>query len=410
MLLLERRFFMQRARSIDELKPLIRLVRTGRVFDVQEWIAQGKPVNPPPPEPKKQRRKGPLEFAVEAGFHSMVEVLLKAGANVKEPGPNEWSGFNALESALKLKRLDLVKLLVAHGADVRDVSMFCAFETWEPAIMRFFLKKGADPVLDDSFALALIYKVRTALGFYKEYHRQHPELKEQLNLALRYHTKAQCEKWVALLLWAGADPYVAGPWDVGEEDKNTYHITAMEHALWHGWGQFFEIGNLKLTPRRKTALQIFEEACTSDCGSAFEKLTDAGFADNRTFPQMTGIINAIILRMATGAAFLSHLDVRDSLPRGAKIDTAFSHACMLRIKRLFEHGWEWNPSMEDLKSVRRDFIKLKPRYLIDFLKLVRDRKTASHEIVNELVRTPTVQNHIKPERFNCHKFLASITW
>lgn len=401
---------MTKARQYDELKPLITLVKAGRLFEVQEWVAQEKPVNPPAPEPKKQRRKGPLEFAVEAGFHSMVQVLLEAGANVKEPGPNEWNGFNALEAALGLKRLDLVKLLVAHGADVQDVSMFYAFKTWEPSIMRFFIKHGADPVQDGSFALALIYKVRTALGFYKDFHREYPAMKEQLNLALRYHTKYQCEKWVALLLWAGADPYVAGPWDVGEEEKNTYHLTAMEHALWYGWGQFFEIGNLKLTPRRKTALQIFNDACTNDCGNAFEKLIDAGFADRRTVPQMTNIINDIIRQMAIGAAFLSHAGFNDSFSRGAKVDTHFSRECLRRIKTLFERGWVWQPAMEDIISARRDFIKLKPNYLIDFLKLVRERKTASHETLNELTRTSTIQNHIRPMRFNLEKFLNTITW
>ena len=68
---------MCQAKTYDELKTLNRLVRTGKVFDVQKWVAQGNSVNPPDPEPKKQRRKGPLEFAIEAGFHSMVQVLLE---------------------------------------------------------------------------------------------------------------------------------------------------------------------------------------------------------------------------------------------------------------------------------------------------------------------------------------------
>ena len=34
--------------TYDEIKPLIDLCKAGKLFDVQEWITSGKPVNPPP--------------------------------------------------------------------------------------------------------------------------------------------------------------------------------------------------------------------------------------------------------------------------------------------------------------------------------------------------------------------------
>jgi len=39
----------KRANDYDEIKPLIDLCKAGRLFDVQDWITDGKPINPPPP-------------------------------------------------------------------------------------------------------------------------------------------------------------------------------------------------------------------------------------------------------------------------------------------------------------------------------------------------------------------------
>ena len=61
------------------------MCKAGKVFEVQDWIAAGKPINPPPPE-KGIRRKRPLEVAIDRGIHSLVQVLLEAGADINDPG------------------------------------------------------------------------------------------------------------------------------------------------------------------------------------------------------------------------------------------------------------------------------------------------------------------------------------
>ncbi|OPY03982.1 MAG: hypothetical protein A4E61_00923 [Syntrophorhabdus sp. PtaB.Bin184] len=38
---------MRRATTYEELLPLIQIIRTGRLFEVQAWIASGKPVSLP---------------------------------------------------------------------------------------------------------------------------------------------------------------------------------------------------------------------------------------------------------------------------------------------------------------------------------------------------------------------------
>lgn len=89
----------KRAKDYDDIKPLVDLCKAGRLFDVQDWIADGKPINPPPPPAKGARKKCPLQVSIDNGFHSLVQVLLESGANVQD------GSYNALEQALSNRRL-----------------------------------------------------------------------------------------------------------------------------------------------------------------------------------------------------------------------------------------------------------------------------------------------------------------
>jgi hypothetical protein len=58
--------------SSAESKELIRLCETGRLYDVDAWVAAGKSLKTPP-----DIRKTPLGVALSTGFHSLVEFLLR---------------------------------------------------------------------------------------------------------------------------------------------------------------------------------------------------------------------------------------------------------------------------------------------------------------------------------------------
>lgn len=56
-------------------KELLSLCRTGRLYDVEKWIAAGKPLELP--AAKNRKTKTLLQIAVETGFHSMVDLIAK---------------------------------------------------------------------------------------------------------------------------------------------------------------------------------------------------------------------------------------------------------------------------------------------------------------------------------------------
>jgi hypothetical protein len=187
---------MKQAQTYEEIKPLIELCKAGKLFDVQAWISEGKPVDPPLPVEGKARKKGPLESAIETGFHSMVEVLLDGGASVDSPR------YNPLLHALWKRRHDMVTLLIEHGADINSVDMEEVFHTWNNDIVEYFIEKGANLEWGDPLAAALCSRIRTALAIYMRYKDRFPSFQEQVNIALRHHCREGNLKWVSLMLWA----------------------------------------------------------------------------------------------------------------------------------------------------------------------------------------------------------------
>jgi hypothetical protein len=90
----------------EDMKELRRLVRDGKLFAVQKWIAEGKRTKAP-----ESDWSSPLEIAVDTGFHSMVELLLQQGVNKEERN-------YMLERAVGDGNFELIKLLVQYLKDL----------------------------------------------------------------------------------------------------------------------------------------------------------------------------------------------------------------------------------------------------------------------------------------------------
>jgi len=129
---------MKFASTYDEIKPLVDLCKAGKLFEVQKWIASGNPVNLPLVPGKGGARPSPLHIAMDLGFHSLVEVLLDAGAAIGEPR------YSPLEHAVWNRRVDLVKLLVGKGAKIDSIDVGTVFENWSPEMVEYFIANGAD--------------------------------------------------------------------------------------------------------------------------------------------------------------------------------------------------------------------------------------------------------------------------
>jgi hypothetical protein len=58
--------------TLDESKVLLSLCRTGRLYEIEDWIKAGKPLSV-----DTSARKAPLEVAIDTGFHSLFVLLVR---------------------------------------------------------------------------------------------------------------------------------------------------------------------------------------------------------------------------------------------------------------------------------------------------------------------------------------------
>ncbi len=210
--------------SVDCSKELVALCRAGKLYEVEQWIAAGESLRV-----SAECKRTPLQIAVEKGFHSLVLLLARNELNQSVKN-------SALATAVDLHRLELIELLLAQGAEIRSVPFVNVLLTWQPVIIRLFLKNGADAISDMPFTEAFASKIRTALRPFMEYKEAHPELatalQDQIDRALRHFCYEGDLKWVSLLLWAGANPRSVGA-KLTELDEPEERQTALELAAYH---------------------------------------------------------------------------------------------------------------------------------------------------------------------------------
>lgn len=371
------------------------MCKAGKLFEVQDWIAAGKPINPPPPE-KGIRRKRPLEVAIDRGIHSLVQVLLKAGADIDDPG------YNALEHALFERRLDLIKLLVNHGIDIHSAAMILVFESWDPKIIEYFIEQGADVETESPLATALCWKIRTALGVFKRHKDQYSSFQEQINIALRHHCKEGNLKWVSLMLWAGADPYAKGLDSPGEEPDPDEDISALEYAALRGHLDIFKLKQIRLDPKHPIANDLLQYACWPGKADILKLLIEKGFSPKDCPNRGTSLIQSCLRNMSWSVDFFYRNKKRD-------LDSTRSREKIKMIHMLVKSGAKWMP--EDryvINDARRELLKMKPDYTVEFIWIMTKYNASTRKNLEQLVRTPTIRALVAAHLPKINKMIASM--
>lgn len=367
--------------EVNEAKQLVALCRTGRLYEIEKWITDGKSLD----ITGATRRRGQqnlLQIAVETGFHSLVALIAKHDSQSSKNA--------ALANATSARRLDLVELLVANGAEIKSVSLVDALLTWEPTIIRYFLDHGADPVEDRPFTTAFVARVRTALRPFVEYRRVHPELasqlQEQLDCALRFFCAKGDLKWVSLLLWAGGDPRSRGPCPEKEytEDPECY-TSALEQACCSE--NLDVLKRLKPTPSDDTS-ELLRRAAIWCRRETLAYLLEIA-ANPNDKPNGGSSVLDIVLRQLSFA----HL-MYGSKRLKSRYDVARQFEC---VGELLGRGAIWNLSDgSEMNALRRTLLECEPDVTIELLQLFRKHNACPAERVHKLLATPRMKEHLKP--------------
>ncbi|MGD0437237.1 MAG: hypothetical protein ABSB86_12290 [Bryobacteraceae bacterium] len=355
------------------------LCRAGKLYDIERWIASGNSICTAP-----AIKKTLLQVAVETRFHSLVELLARSE-------PRQEIKDRALAEAVESKRLDMVQVLVAHGARIQSVPLEDVLLTWDQPLMQFFLDGGADPLAGNPFQIAFHNRVQRALRPFVDYKGAHPEfadsLQAQADRALRHFAGQADIKWISLLMWAGANPRSLGP-DLDDRyaDDPDCHTTALREAC--SKGSLDALKKLKLDPRVDNLSDLLEAAALSDSKELIDYLLHLGAQPNDKPNGGSSALDRCLwhLPWEDRATFVSkQLASKYALAAG-----------FARIERLLEAGAQWRPSDPDdgMKSVRKILCKCEPAVTVALMKLFAKYKAAPEDLLEQLLDTPRMRGHL----------------
>ncbi len=361
----------------SDIAQALALVREGRLFALQHWIAEGKRVRA---DEFNDGRYCCLHHACERGFHSIVEVLLKAG------GWSQDEKDTALTGAMHASRLDLAELLLAHGAQVTAIDFEDLCRTMNVELMTRFLEAGVDPAAGNAFARALDdAKARPLLRFYRDSVGKYPSLKGQISLALAQAVQEKKTRWAALLAWAGADPFMTvpdelyGEWEFGEYGGRV----AAEMACCSGEPELVKV--LKLRPDPETLQELLSRVLWHPSPEIVRILIKKVPASdlNLGARQSCKAVEAFVERRAWSFGYPNMSQTQQ--------DDAVGDC----LEILLDAGARWNPDPERLGSSRRDLIRNSSRYVVRIIRLLLYVPgAADRALIAELCRTPVVLRKI----------------
>ena len=353
--------------AAEELEELHRLCRLGRLYDVERWIRAGRPLQLAAGSPAERRRhRSALEIALDRQDHSLILLLVANGYDLAlEPEC-------PLDKALRLRRGDLLDLLLEWGADPRRVDLDILFEIYDSQLFERFRGLGVDLTAGHAMAYALGYHTsnKPLLGYARRHRLDEPRIQTALDLALAHHAGEGHEKGVLLCLWAGADPHAPVPTmdymgirdDEEDEDERR---SAIQEACSGGHASILE--RLRPDPAQDDYEELFFSA-------ANEKVI--AILARSALPKDAGRVIALQLARANWP-FHDHRPVE-------------------ALRALFAAGVRWLASpVQEIAYARRDLLRCGDYLFADLMKLLATADHCSREVLTELARTPSMRERMK---------------
>jgi len=370
--------------STAEAKHLLQLCKAGRLFDIQDWISSGKSLCIP-----ADLRTTPLKIALDTGFHSLVDLLIRHE-------PNQEIKNRALRQAVVLKRLDFVELLVSNGADISSVPFIEVLDAWNPNIIRYFLGHGADFITGSPFAIAFGEKIRTAIGPWRECMEKYPhlasQLQEQADRALRHFCFSGDLKWVSLLVWAGANPRTTGPTlDDENEGDECEHLTALMAATYPEDLQILK--RLKPDPKTDDLESLLSESARLGHVDAVRYLLELGAVPNDKRNEGSTALDECLQSFGCRSfRYTDYFGGYNSRPKASRCDVSDRRTT---VQLLLDHGAVWRPAdAEHVALVRRSLYECEPDVVMELIEQLTKNKSCSADTIHELLRTPTMKKHL----------------
>jgi len=364
----------------ENYKVLCRLVREGRLFEVQQWFKDHKYEEPA----KFTSVNWPMGIAIEKGFHSMVEVLLQNGIP---------ADVRALQKATAFRKAGIVDLLFQYGATVDMEDLKDVIWTGDRDIIMKFISRGAALVTDYPIATGLIRHTKFFLGIYKSLITDHPHLQFQADMALRHFCEEANLRGVSLLMWLGANPRKRVPYDADECEEDW--VTPLSAAA--------RTGNLDVIKRLKPnpATDDVNELLRRGVGRKNIELV-------RYWISLGADINSRDEDQHSGHRVVFwHLEWALN-SHGFYYSSSDQTAAKAFAFEWFSSGAKWSPATDDLRVIRKVLGLLSYFEAYEFIKLLLTKAVMNSEEMGQILDNPKLRQHLKERRFAVVKLMPTL--
>jgi hypothetical protein len=257
----------------DDLKELCSLCRSGKLFAVQDWIKSGRRHRPP----EGNFTTNPLRVSIERGFHSLVEVLLRAGCDPKRKG-----GRTGVGCARAQPRDNAATDRIWSGREA--VEQEEVFWSRHPGIIRWFIDHGMDLETGEPIAKAFRDRQQRVSGYLHVPSGQVALGKDPGSDGAKAPRRRRKSQVGSLLLWAGADARLPVPrMDQRERDQEDER-SALEESI--RYGQTEAARKIGVDPQRDDPTVLLDQYFIQPKSDLMEYLISKG-ADARQIRQDT---------------------------------------------------------------------------------------------------------------------------
>ena len=348
-------------------KELCALCRAGKLFAVEEWFKHNEYKEPE----RYDCKHWPMGIAIEMGFHSLVEVLLRNGVPADE---------RALQQVCSFHKSDMVELMFDHGASVNMMEFEYVVDEGNIDIIRMFIERGADLITGYPIARGLTRLTRPFLGIYKSCIDQHPELQFQADMALRHFCNKGSARGISLLLWLGANPRATVP--IEADDDEVFWETSLETAAYQGNVEI--VKRLKPDPAKDDVNRLLMRSLSHADMAVVRYWISLGADINRAMDDSLSAHAKVIQRMEWSQyGFWSARSIADE--------------CQFAME-WFGSGAKWEPENENMRAIRKVLSKLSPNHAYDFIKLWVEKEVVPLDILGRILDTPKFKEHLKDRR------------
>jgi hypothetical protein len=222
--------------DVSGILELIRLCREGRIYEIERWIREGRPLQAIDYRSgaRSHRLDSPLRVAIETRQYDLARLLLCNGF-LPDSEPE-----SLLNLVVRSRAKDFLELLLAWSADPKRVLPDTVLDTYDVTLMERFWGYGVDYTREHVLALYLARETKNkpAYGWARR-HRDDPRVARDLAMALGEALIEDREKAALLLLWAGADPHLKVPDLHSSEDEERdpeFQVSGVEWCVTFGRG------------------------------------------------------------------------------------------------------------------------------------------------------------------------------